>query len=130
MTHPNEDLVRQANAAFGSGDLGALQGRYLAEDVAWHVAGRGPLAGDYRGAAQVIALFGKISELSGGTARFELHDVVADDNHTVSLATITARRAGRQCRDNLVHVMHVHDGKATEVWTHAADPFAAQEFWS
>jgi hypothetical protein len=26
--------------------------------------------------------------------------------------------------------MQVHDGKATEVWTYAADPFAAEEFWS
>src|SRR5260370_39688822 len=51
MTHPNEDLVRQANAAVGSGELGALQGQYLAEGVVWHVQGRGPLAGDYRGIA-------------------------------------------------------------------------------
>ncbi len=77
-----------------------------------------------------MALLGKISELSGGTARFELHDVIANDNHTISLATVTAERAGKQYHDNLVHVMHVRDGKATEVWTHAADPFAAAEFWS
>jgi len=26
--------------------------------------------------------------------------------------------------------MHVQNGKAVEIWTHVADPFAAQEFWS
>jgi uncharacterized protein len=130
MTESGEDRVRQANAAFGSGDLGALQSQFLAEDVVWHVPGRGPLAGDYQGIAEVIALFGKISELSGGTARFTLHDVLANGNHMISLATITAERAGKQYQDKLVHVMQVHDGKATEVWTYAADPFAAEEFWS
>jgi len=130
MALSREDLVRQANAAFGRGDLGVLRSQYLAEEVVWHVPGRGPLAGDYQGIAEVMALFSKISELSAGTAHFKLHDVVANDNHTVSLATITAERAGKQYQDNLVQVMHVQDGKATEVWTHAADQFAAQEFWS
>jgi len=37
MTHSDEDRVRQASAAFGSGDLGALQSQFLAEDVVWHV---------------------------------------------------------------------------------------------
>jgi ketosteroid isomerase-like protein len=130
ITQSGEDRVRQANPAFGSGDLGALQSQFLAEDVVWRVPGRGPLAGDYRGIAEVTELFGKISELSGGTARFTLHDVLANGNHMISLATITAERAGKQYQDKLVHVMQVLDGKATEVWTYAADPFAAAEFWS
>jgi ketosteroid isomerase-like protein len=96
MTQSDEDRVRQANAAFGSGDFGALRSQFFAEDVVWHVPGRGPLAGDYQGIAEVIALFSKISELSGGTARFTLHDVVANGNHMISLATITAERAGKQ----------------------------------
>jgi ketosteroid isomerase-like protein len=129
MTQSDEDRVRQANAAFGSGDLGAMS-QFLADDVEWHVPGRGPLAGDYQGIAEVNALFSKISELSGGTARFTLHDVLANGNHLISLATITAERGGKQYQDKLVHVMQVHDGKATEVWTYAADPFAAEEFWS
>jgi uncharacterized protein len=130
MTQSGEDRVRQANAAFGSGDLSALRSEFLAEDVVWHVPGRGPLAGEYRGIAEVMALFGKISELSGGTARFTLHDVLANGDHMISLATVTAERAGREYRDKLVHVMQVRDGKAAEVWTYAADPFAAEEFWS
>src|SRR6266567_3029308 len=129
MAHPNEDLARGASAAFGRGGLDALRNQFLAPDIRWHILGRGPLAGDYAGVAQVLGLFGKISELSGGTARLELHDVLANDDHAVSLATIRAERAGRQYRDNLVQVIHVRNGKATEVWTHSADPYAAEEFW-
>jgi len=130
MTQPNEDLVRAASAAFGRGDLGALQDQFFAADIVWHIAGTGPLAGDYEGAAQVMGLLGKISALSGGTVRPELHDVLAGSDHTVALTTIRAERAGRQLQLNLVHVIHAENGKATEVWTHSSDPAAAAQFWS
>jgi len=130
MTQPNEDLVRAASAAFGRGDLGALQDQFFAADIVWHIAGTGPLAGDYAGAAQVMGLLGKISELSGGTVRPELHDVLVSNDHTVALTTIRAERAGKQLQLNLVHVIHAENGKATEVWTHSSDPGAAAQFWS
>jgi ketosteroid isomerase-like protein len=75
-TPPNEDLVRAASAAFGRGDLGALQDQFFAENIVWHVAGTSPIAGDYEGVAQAMGLLGRISELSGGTAQHELHDVL------------------------------------------------------
>jgi ketosteroid isomerase-like protein len=128
MTQPDEDWVRAASAAFGRGDLGALRDQYFAADIIWHIAGTGPLAGDYYGAAQVMELLGKIAELSGGTVRPQLHDISND--HTVVLTTIRAERAGKQLQLNLVHVIHAENGKATEVWTHSSDPAAAAEFWS
>ena len=130
MTQPNEDLVRAASAAFGRGDLGALQDQFFAADIVWHIAGTGPLAGDYEGAAQVMGLLGKIAALSGGTVRPELHDVLASNDHTVALTTIRAERAGKQLQLNLVHVIHAENGKATEVWTHSTDPAGTAAFWS
>jgi len=130
VTNPNEDLVRAASAAFGRGDVGALKDQFLAENIVWHITGTGPLAGDYQGVAQVMGILGKISELSGGTVRPTLHDVLVNDDHTVVLATIRAERAGKQFQLNLVHVIHAENGKATEVWTHPSDPAAAAQFWS
>jgi uncharacterized protein len=130
MTQPNEDAVRAASAAFGRGDLGALRDQFFAADIVWHIAGTGPLAGDYEGAAQVMGLLDKISALSGGTVRPELHDVLVSNDHTVALTTIRAERAGKQLQLNLVHVIHAENGKATEVWTHSSDSAAAAEFWS
>jgi len=130
MTQPNEDLVRAASAAFGRGDLPTLQDQFFAENIVWHVAGTGPLAGTYQGVAQVMGLLRKISELSGGTAQLEQHDVLVSTDHTVALATIRAQRAGKQLQLNLVHVIHGENGKATEVWTSSSDPAAAAAFWS
>jgi ketosteroid isomerase-like protein len=130
MTQPNEDLVRAASAAFGRGDMGALQDQFFDENIVWHIAGTGPLAGNYEGVSQVMGVLGKISELAGGTVQAELHDVLASNDHTVALATIRAERAGKQLQLNLVHVIHAENGKATEVWTHSSDPAGAAEFWS
>ena len=129
MTQPNLE-VQAASAAFGRGDLAALRDQFLAENIVWHLAGTGPLAGDYQGVAQVMGMLGRISELSGGTIQHELHDVLVSNDHTVVLATIRAQRAGKQLQDNIVHVIHGENGKATEVWSHSSDPAAAAAFWS
>lgn len=130
MAHPNEDLVREAFAAFGRGDIEALQRQYLAPDICWHFPGRSALAGDHEGVARVAEMLGRPSELSGGTHRIELHDVIGNDEHVVALHTTRAERAGRQLEVNAVHVFHVRDGKVTEAWTHHGDLYSVDEFWS
>jgi ketosteroid isomerase-like protein len=130
MTQPNEDLLRAASAAFGRGDLSALQNQYFAENIVWHIAGTGPLAGDYTGIDQVMGVLGKISQLAGGTVRPALHDVLVSPDHTVALTTITAGRSGKQLQLDLVHVIHSENGKATEIWTSSSDPATAAEFWA
>jgi ketosteroid isomerase-like protein len=129
MTQQKADLVRAASAAFGRRDLRSLQDQYLAENIIWHIAGTGPLAGDYEGIAQVMGLLGKISELSGDTVETDLHDVLVSDDHAVALTTMRAQRPGKSVQLNLVHVIHSENGKATEVWTHSSDPAGAARFW-
>lgn len=130
MTQPSDGLVRAASAAFGRGDFSTLMNQFFAEDILWHIGGTGPLAGDYEGAAEVLGALGKISELSSGTIRPELHDVLASDGHLVVLVTVHAERAGRKLQLDVVHVIHAADGKATEIWTHSSDPATAAQFWS
>jgi ketosteroid isomerase-like protein len=130
MAHPNEELSRQAAAAFQHGDLDALRDKYLAADTRWHVSGRSPLAGDYDGVDQVIGLFVKIFELTNGTYRIEVHDVLANDEHVVSLITGRAELAGKQLNENQTLVSHVVGGKISEVWIHWADQYAVDEFFS
>src|SRR5215207_5655112 len=48
MAHPNEHLVREGYQAFIKADMQKVSG-FFADDIVWHVGGRGPLAGDYRG---------------------------------------------------------------------------------
>jgi uncharacterized protein len=130
MAHPNEQLMREAFAAFQRGDMEALQNKYFAGDIRYHVGGRSQVSGDYEGVGQVLGLFGRLFELSGGTLTLELHDVVANDEHTVALFAVRAEREGRKLDDNEILIAHVTpDGKAAEIWTVASNAYVFDEFW-
>jgi uncharacterized protein len=130
MAHPNEDLLRDGYAAFGRGDLDTLQNQFFAPDITWHYPGKSPFAGDYHGPGEVAGWLVRTFEVSGGTIRVQLNDVVAKDDVAVALTTIIAQREGRELSDDAVQVFRIRDGKATEVWTYPADLYANDAFWS
>ena len=129
MAHPNEDLARKGYQAFSTGDMDTLN-ELFADDVVWHLGGRSPLAGDYRGKDEVFGVLGKFAELSGGTFKLDVHDILANDEHVVALVKATAQRDGKSLDDNGVQVLHVKDGKVTESWFHPGDTYASDEFFS
>jgi ketosteroid isomerase-like protein len=129
MTHPNEDLIRRGYDAFSSGDMHALQ-ELMTPDVVWHNPGRNPLSGDYEGIDAILELFARAFEASSGTLRLELHDVLANDEHGVGLHRSIARRGGKTLDSRWAMVLHIRDGKVTEVWGHPADQHAEDRFWS
>ncbi len=127
--HPNVGLFRKGYEAFAKGDMATLR-ELFSEDVVWHVSGNNPLSGDYRGQDAVFAFFARIAELSGGTFRIDLHDVVANDEHAVALARSTASRQGKQLDSRETHISHVRNGKITEFWGFPEDLRVPDEFWS
>jgi ketosteroid isomerase-like protein len=130
VAHPKEDLVREGFAAFGRGDMDALRKQSFADDVRYHVPGRGPISGDYEGPEQVLQMFARVFELTGGTFSFELHDVLANDEHAATLFTTRGERAGKQLNNNMVQIYHFRDSKVSEVWAHQFDDYAVDEFYS
>ncbi len=82
----------------------------------WHAPGRRAFAGDYRGHQGVMEFFGNLTELSGGTFRLEIHDLLASDDHVVALITGAAEREGSERELSGARVWHVANGKATEFW--------------
>lgn len=124
----NAAVVRAAYAAFGRGDLAALDG-LIAPDVRWHVPGRGPLAGDYVGREAVYDLFGRLAALTGSSLRQELHTVLADDDHGVALVEERAERDGRVVVVRVAQVLHLREGRITEFWEAPLDPAAYEELF-
>ena len=127
--HPNVELTRQGYDAFAKADLAALS-ELIADDVTWHAMGLGPLSGTYHGRDEVLAFFGRLAEETAGTFRLEVHDVLANDAHTVVLCTMSASRGNKSIEIPVVNVTHVRDGKVTELWGATTDAQASIDFWS
>jgi ketosteroid isomerase-like protein len=122
--HPNVDLVRRGYAAFGAGDMDTLQALF-SPDILWHVGGDHPLSGDYRGLEEVLGLFGRFFELSGGDMAQELHAVLANDDHAVALVRQRIGRSdGRSYDGPEAHIFHISDGVVTEFWAFPEDAAA------
>jgi uncharacterized protein len=100
-------------------------------EIVWHFPGRSPLAGDHRGTDVVLGFFGRTMELTAGTLRAELsvHDVVADDRHTVGMHLGTGERGAEGLRIEVL-VFHVRDGRVVEVWQYIEDQYTYDEFFS
>ena len=125
----NADLIRRGYAAFARGDIAAVLA-ILAEDVLWHVPGRGPLARDYRGHGEVLGFFGRFMELCDQTFRIQIDDVLANSERVVVLCTESAQRLGRSWSSPQVHVWTVKNGRATVFWQFQGDQQTEDEFWS
>ena len=135
MAASDLDLMRTAYDALVSGDIPLLFS-LMEDDVAAHVPGRSPVAGEYAGKQAVLGYVATLGELSGGTLRFELHDLLtgeghAGQGHAAALVTDRAERAdGRALDMNNVHAWHVGDGRLREIWIYPGDLYAWDDFWS
>lgn len=128
-THPHADLAERAYTAFGAGDMQTLD-ELIADDANWHVAGTSAISGTYEGKQAVFGVFQQLAEQTDGTFALDVHDIIADDRHTVVLLTMHAERHGRRIDDDGVHVMHITDGAVTSFWSYSWDQEAQTAFWA
>ena len=85
MAHPLEATIRAAYSAFGRGDVdGYLQP--CEQDFSFNIPGHGAIAGSWRGKEGLYELARIAMEVTGGTFREEVGDVLANDHHAVVLA--------------------------------------------
>ncbi len=123
----NAATIRRGYEFFNSGNLDELH-QLFAEDAVWHVGGRNQLSGEKRGRDAVFAYFGQLGELTSGTFRAELHDVIASEEHVVGLHTATGERQGRRLSEHQALVFHLRDGRVVEAWEHSEDSRRVDEF--
>ena len=127
MSHPHEDTLRTVYDAFGKGDIETVMGLYT-DDIEYHVSGRSPVSGIYSGKDEVLGLFGKLMERSGGTFRVEALDILANDEHGVVLTFERGQRGGKTLENRAVHVWNFRHGKCAQFRGYNEEVW--DEFWS
>ena len=68
--------------------------------------------------------------MSDGTYAVDVHDVLANDEHTVALLHATAERGQKRLDQNYAIVFHFQGGKVGEAWELWTDQGACDAFWS
>ena len=131
MNETNIDRMRRGYEAFGKGDLDTLRGLF-SPDIVWHAGGDNAISGDYKGIDDVFAMFLKLFEMTEGTMKQDVHDLLASDAHGVAITHVTASRPdGRTMSMNQVAVFHMDDqNRVSEAWIVPTDQTAADAFLS
>ncbi len=119
----NLAVAREVSDAFGRGDMQRVD-ELTADDIVWHEIGRAEprigkeaLRASSAGMADV--------EISGTT-----HDILASDDHAVTLVEVTATRSGKTLTYRTAEIHHIRDGKVAERWAFSDDTAAITEFFS
>jgi len=129
VTTDNGQLVRDAYRAFAAGDIPTVL-QFLEEDMVWQVPGRSPISGVFTGHEGVLDFFGRCLELSGGTLRISVDEVLSEGERVMVLCTVAAERNGRAWSSPEVQVWRVADGRATHFREFQGDQETEDAFWS
>ena len=112
----NVQIVKDAYAAFGRGDIQGVLA-LLAEDIEWiSPGGASPPAGTYRGPAAVAGFFQKLSETLEFLS-FEPREFVAEGDRVlvVGFDSWRAKATNRTFEGHWVMAFTVRNGKVTNV---------------
>ena len=113
--HPDATVIREGYEPFNSGDPEGFLA-VLADDTVWH--------------EQTGEALGGLEARGLTAARLEPHDILASDEHVVALVNVHMERGEHVIDNHEVHIWHLRDGKATEVWLVSHDPDAYDAFWA
>lgn len=109
----NRQVVADAYAAFGQGDIGAVIDS-LTDDVVWtnHAPAAAPTSGVFHGKDGVQTFFKLVNDALD-ISRFDVRTIVADGDVAVAWidSVATVRSNGKTVEGPLVHWMTLRDGK-------------------
>ena len=122
--HPNATMVRDALEKMTAGSV-SEQADLFADDVEWHEIGRDQ---PIRGKEALRARFGEMPE--GGSITVDVHDVLANDDHTIALVTATAKMGDQSLSYRTAEIYHIRDGKVTHRWAFSDDTERITKFFA
>ena len=129
MQHANAQLLEKLYKDLNQGNVeGFLAG--CADNVTFQIAGKSKLAGKYTKADFAIGIAAKLKEMSGGTFKMEVHDIMASDRHGLVLGTMSLTRNGKPTEYRTVHVWRIEGGKPVAWYEYPRDLYQYDAIWT
>ena len=98
----------------------------LDDNVEWHEIGS---AEPLRGKEAVVKRWTS-GDLGNYQIESKLHDVVANDDHTIALMENTVTRDGKSFTYRTAEIVHMRDGKVTARWAFSDDTDRINKFFA
>ncbi|GAA1578869.1 hypothetical protein GCM10009789_35680 [Kribbella sancticallisti] len=127
--HPHHALFAELYDAFTAGDMEAVAAMF-APDIIWHAPGAHPLAGTFHGRADTIASFVREFDVTAGTYKPSIRDVLVSEIHIVALLHASAQRDHRTLDEDYTIIFRIKDGLIAEAWETWQNQRLADAFWS
>jgi ketosteroid isomerase-like protein len=127
--HPNAALIRRGYEAFSAGDVATLT-ELIAPDAVQHMPGNNMFSGDHQGIADILGMYGRLAQETGGTFKVDLEQVYANDETVVTVYRATGERGGEHLDERHALVFTMRDGRAVDVNDIAADTEPEDKFWA
>ncbi len=115
IQHEHGAELKESVASFNTGDL-ASSVRSFSSEVTFVAPGKSAVAGVYHGREGVAEFFAKLQELSGGSFKVELEEVLANRERMILFLRFTASRDGHNLD---VVIAGFHDDLGEDGWRKA-----------
>jgi len=129
MSDTKEDTVRKGYKAFSEGDMETLGSLYT-DDVVQTMPGQNKISGEFKGRDNLIALYAKMGELSGGTFKADLQSAKADGDKIVAVHSAKGEREGSTLDTNETINFTFAGDKISRLDLTTSDEAAQNTFWA
>ncbi len=123
-----EQVVRQGYQAFTDGDMERFRVIYT-PDVVQSEPGSNKISGEHEGVDNVLGLYGKIFELSGGTFSLDLKSVKVQGDKVVAAHHSKAERDGKTLDMDQTIEFTFSGEKVSRLDVASADQAVVDTFW-
>jgi ketosteroid isomerase-like protein len=125
----NIELVRRGYAAFSAGDAATLTAVF-APDAVHRVPGSSWLAGDHKGAENILKMYGELGERTEGSIKVELEEVLTNgEDQVIAVHRATARRGGKSLDTREALLFTIEGGRVTNIQDFFVDIEENDAFW-
>lgn len=121
--------IRSFYAAFASLDFERVAS-LLAAEIIWHQPGKSQYSGVHKGRKAVMELFSKFGNLSNGSLRLEVLQIMQNGPYVHVAIHYAAHRANVVLRGMGADVFKIKDGKIVEAWLYSDNQSVEDSFWS
>jgi uncharacterized protein len=128
MADSREDLVRRGYGAFSAGDMDTLRS-IMTPDVVQSVPGNNQTSGEHKGVDEVLGLYGRLFELSGGSLSVELKSVTTEGDQVVAVHHAKAQNGGKSLDTDETIAFSFSGDKISRLDETSADLAAEDAFW-